>query len=722
MNEWYSASLLAGLPGMSQNKRVIIKKATKEGWESRPRKAQGGGKEYFLGSLPIQTQAALVGMHGSEQSSQTSDAASDKKSAASLTPFNYDSDTLWSRYDKKPASQKDEANRRFTLLQSVLTLTKNKVSLVAAMKAVGEQNNVSWRTIQGWYHGKNGKPGIKHYNASDWLPALCPEHVGRTSKASCDERAWEFIKADYLRPEKPTASACFWRLKRAAEEHVWAIPAQRTLERRLNDIPRTIRVLKREGESALVALYPAQERTVKDIHALQWINGDGYQHNVFVKWPGEDKPVRPKTWFWQDIHSRKILAYRVDLSENTDSIRLSFGDLVDNYGIPEHVVIDNTRAAANKWMTGGVKNRYRFKVKEDDPLGLFPTLGITIHWTSVIAGKGHGQAKPIERSFGVGGIGEYVDKHPKFAGAYTGENPMVKPENYGKTAVPVETFLTTLQEEITAWNSRQKRRTEMCAGIKSYDQAFNDSYETSIVQKANPEQRRLWMLTAEAIRVKKDGSFTLDAGSAKGISKNRYSALELLEYVGHKIVVRFDPQDLHGIVYAYTLDNRFIGHAACISTTGFGDTEAARSFNRQRERFVKASKLAAKAETQMNIIDVADRLPVIEQTKTPAATVVRPLRPDLKLGRPVPEPQLSNQDEADILDFQKSFETKEVDVREDGPHERYERWALLNNQRSASEQLNEKDEKFWRVYPKGDEYRSMRDFYADFEGVMDLDA
>ena len=714
MNEWFDSAALMNKTAMPTTQRGIKKRAEKESWVSRPRKARGGGKEYHIDSLPIETQVALAGQGDATSPSVDGTALKTTKKAVSSTPFKYSKESLWACFDRKPEAQKNEANKRLAIINKVVELTENNTRLVTAMKLVAEQEAINWRTIQGWWHGKNSKPGIKQYDKTDWLAALAPEYVGRVSTANCDEQAWDFIKADYLRPEQPTASACYWRLKRAAEQHDWTIPAQRTLERRLNQIPRTIRTLKREGESALVALYPAQERSVKDIHALQWINGDGYQHNVFVKWPGEDKPVRPKTWFWQDIHSRKILAYRVDLSENTDSIRLSFGDLVDNYGIPEHVVIDNTRAAANKWMTGGVKNRYRFKVKEDDPLGLFPTLGIKIHWTSVIAGKGHGQAKPIERSFGVGGIGEYVDKHPKFAGAYTGENPMAKPDNYGKTAVPVETFIATLQEEITAWNSREKRRTEMCGGIKSYDQAFNDSYETSIIQKANPEQRRLWMLTAEAIRVKKDGSFTLEAGSAKGISKNRYSAFELLEYAEHKIIVRFDPQDLHGTVYAYTLDNRFIARASCISVTGFGDTEAARSFNRQRERFVKASKLAAQAENRMSIIEVADRLPITAEADKPEAKVVRPLRESPVLGRPLPLPQLSEQETADIIDFQANFESKHVDVREDGPHERYERWFELNNQR-VEKALSESDEKFWRLYPKGDEYRSMRDFYADFD-------
>ncbi|VEI46997.1 Bacteriophage Mu transposase [Actinobacillus equuli] len=47
-------------------------------------------------------------------------------------------------------------------------------------------------------------------------------------------------------------------------------------------------------------------------------------------------------------------------------------DVIYKYGIPRHITIDNTRAAANKWMTGGVPNRYRFKVKPDDPKGIIP--------------------------------------------------------------------------------------------------------------------------------------------------------------------------------------------------------------------------------------------------------------------------------------------------------------------------------------------------------------
>ena len=505
--EWYPASELQGLPGIPGTPRGINKKADREAWQSQKRK-KGKGLEYHLSSLPAETQAALL-----KRTSMAGLAKEETSAAGSAAEalFTYDKDNLWAHYEKKPEAQKAKAKTKLQALQTAQALIDNSIPATKAFATAAATNGIDKATLYRWHKS------VKQYDRQDWLAALVPGYTGRTATAECSTEAWDMFKADFLRLEKPTASACYYRLKRAANEHGWQIPTLRTLERRIKaEIPLTIRVLKREGELALQQLYPAQQRTVRDLHALQWINGDGYQHNVFVKFPNGDIE-RPKTWVWQDIYSRKILAYRVDLTENTDQIRLSFGDLVEAYGIPEHTTIDNTRAAANKWMTGGVPNRYRFKVKEDDPLGLFPMLGIKVHWTSVLNGKGHGQAKPIERAFGIGGIGEVVDKHPAFAGAYTGHNTTAKPENYGSTAIPIEQFLKVLNEEVAAFNARENRRTEICAGIQSYDQAFNASYETAPIRKATAEQRRLWLMTAEAIRVKQDGTLILEAGSAIGV-------------------------------------------------------------------------------------------------------------------------------------------------------------------------------------------------------------
>ena len=336
----------------------------------------------------------------------------------------------------------------------------------------------------------------------------------------------------------------------AAREHGWSIPSRATAFRRIQQLDEAMVVACREGEHALMHLIPAQQRTVEHLDAMQWINGDGYLHNVFVRWFNGDV-IRPKTWFWQDVKTRKILGWRCDVSENIDSIRLSFMDVVTRYSIPEdfHITIDNTRGAANKWLTGGAPNRYRFKVKEDDPKGLFLLMGAKMHWTSVVAGKGWGQAKPVERAFGVGGLEEYVDKHPALAGAYTGPNPQAKPDNYGDHAVDAELFLKTFAEGVAMFNARTGRETEMCGGKLSFDDVFEREYARTIVRKPTEEQKRMLLLPAEAVNVSRKGEFTLKVGGSLKGAKNVYYNMALMNAGVKKVVVRFDPQQLHSTVY-----------------------------------------------------------------------------------------------------------------------------------------------------------------------------
>lgn len=250
-----------------------------------------------------------------------------------------------------------------------------------------------------------------------------------------------------------------------------------------------------------------------------------------------------------------------------------------------------------------------------------------MHWTSVHAGKGHGQAKPIERGFGWGGLSEYCDKDPRLAGAYTGNNPTAKPDNYGSRAIPLEIFLQVLEQAVISINTRIGRRTESAYGELSYEQAFNASYEQANIKKATAEQRRLWLLSAEGVRVQQDGSISLDAGSATGIGKNRYHCDELYKHVGNKVVARFDPQALYEHVYVYTLDNQFIGKADCIAAVGFGDTQQARDHNRARKQMLKASKEAAKAQQAMDALEVGRQLPQQSEPKAPETQVVTGIFP-----------------------------------------------------------------------------------------------
>ncbi|WP_431786844.1 transposase domain-containing protein [Vibrio harveyi] len=655
--EWFLATECVGIGGFPTHPYNVRKKLNSLASEETKRKREGTKAfEYHISIFPASVQIALLKKQGKVKGG---DLVLDLPKKQQNKPT-YCREALWAGWNKTNNSAKEKARQALRTVQAVEALVKNSVKRMDAYQSVCDEYGVPLSTL------RRNCSKVKGIDECDWAPALLPKHfeVAQAKKrnqfAHISKDAWEFFKADYLSLERPAMTASYERLKDAAAHHGWTIPSLKSLSRRIeHEVPIQQRVLLREGEHALLQMFPPQERTVEGLHALEWINGDGYQHNVFVRW-FNGEILRPKTWFWQDIYSRKIIGWRCDISENTDSIRLSLMDVCEKFGIPKELTLDNTRAAANKWMTGGVPNRYRFKVKEDDPLGIIPMLGIKLHWSSVILGKGHGQAKPIERAFGVGGVEEYIDKHPLCRGAYTGPNPMAKPDNYGSKAIEAQDFLRAIAEGVEMYNAKENRSTEVCKGFMSFNQAFNASYEAAAIRKASKEQLQMMMLQAEAVRVSRHGTISLDAGGSLKGRKNRYYHDAMMNYIGQKLVARFDPLKLHESVEIYTLNGVQICTADCLEKVGFGDTQAAREHKRKRTQFTKANKAAAQAQTEMDALEVAAMMKPLEEEVVPETKTVELFRP-VSIGNTVARVQVEEELEED---YEQNFSENLAYLRE----------------------------------------------------------
>ncbi|MGD9769763.1 MAG: transposase domain-containing protein, partial [Pseudolabrys sp.] len=360
----------------------------------------------------------------------------------------------------------------------------------AAVILVAKQEDFSASAIWTWLRAATA------VHRTDRLAALAPRYVGRTTTADCDPRAWEFLKADYLRPEQPAFDACYRRLvEEAAPAHGWSpIPSEKTLRRRLQrEVPHGVRVLKRQGAEAASRTYPHQVRNRKVLHAMEGVNADGHTFDVFVKWP-DGSIGRPCLVAVQDVYSGMIVGHRVDRSESWPAVRLAFADAIESYGIPEHCWLDNGRAFASKMITGRMQSRYRFKVRDDEPMGLLTALNTRVHWVTPY----HGQAKPIERAFG--DLCESIAKHPFCAGAYTGNSPVAKPDNYGARAIPSGEFETFVAQQIARHNMRDGRNTDVARG-RSFLAAFRESYEhpRTVVRRATVDQLRSLLLAAEGV-------------------------------------------------------------------------------------------------------------------------------------------------------------------------------------------------------------------------------
>ena len=645
MKEWFLAKELVGIGGLPNHATNVTRQAKKQNWEARAAKGvKGGGLEYHISSLPLETQQALR-LQAALAEVKPPEMAQPKLNLDLVRKFNEASDKA-----REKAKAKTEA-----CLQLKAFLDQG-FPLMQAIEGAAKAKNVSAGSLKNWYYKVQAHP------VHEWQAALIVESGKAkkpTRKAFIEQEAWDVFLADYLRPEEPDMRACYRRTETMAKHYGWKIASFQTFQRRVvEEIPYEVILLKRKGANAVAKLVPALRRTVKDLLAGEWINGDGYQHNVFVKWhTGEI--VRPKTWFWQDVRTRRILGYRTSISENTDSIRHALMDVIFNYGIPNTITLDNTRAAANKAMTGGIANRYRFKHDELDPKGIMPILGIDVHFTSILYGEGHGQAKPIERAFGKGGIGEKVDKRPELAGFYTGKNVLEKPDNYngGKAGVDYDVFLQALAAGIEEYNSQLKRETEMCRGELSFNQVWERDYHPTNIRQASPEQLRLLFLQAEVASIKQNGEFTLKAaGKLYGLT-NVYWAQDLIGITDKKVVVRFDPDNLHGNTYVYDINGNFLAEAICRDAKGYGDTSAAREQNRLYKQIVKNAQAQAKALDILNAHELASLQPQVEvpepiEERVKEVLVKEEFIVDFNTVRKV---QVVEEEEEEISEFEQAF-------------------------------------------------------------------
>ncbi|TCT39599.1 transposase domain-containing protein [Martelella mediterranea] len=583
MKEWFTSSELAEarLPDLPASRTGVENFGERQGWResrfARKRKGRGGGYEYHISLLPDAAQARLRVAHLEAENEKDRSAAAARKA-------------LWKRYEALSKPHKQTCEKRLNALLKVNEMVGAGVSARTAFEVVAKMEGVSERILYYWQSLADKAP------RADWLAALAPSFASQKTHAECHEKAWQVLLSDYLRPEAPAFSACYRRMTKVAEREGWLpVPGERSLRRRLEaEVPRSEQVIAREGKEKAKALYPAQRRSKTNLHAMQMVNMDGHKIDVFVRVPWSEKPVRMYLLGIQDVFSGKIVAWRLSEAETWTAVRLVIGDMVEQYGIPDDMVLDNGRAFASKWISGQTPTRFRNKIRPEDPRGLVTTLGINLLWSLPYSG----QSKPIERAWR--DLAEAIGKHPFCSGAYTGPNPDAKPENYAQRAIPLEDFRTHVAAQIADHNAQPGRRAETCRG-RSFDETFEASLAqpTSIVRWPTAAQRSVWLLASEALKAAKGNGLI-------HFQKNRYWSPELSQYAGKKVTVRFDPDNLHQPLKVYDLNDRLICEANCLDDTGFKDMGAAKEHGKARSSYLKAEKAALAAKRKLTASELGE--------------------------------------------------------------------------------------------------------------------
>ncbi len=593
--EWWTAEQIAEacLPGLPGSARGVNVFALREGWRSTPgaimrKPGRGGGLFYHWSVLPFNARLKLI-----EQEADTAERSTESR----------DRGQAWAGYDQLDQKSKDAAADRLDALNKVEALHISGSTHVAAVAVISKEKGVSPRTVYNWV------AMIEGVAAEDRLAYLAPRPPKKRIRT--EDRAkfrpfMDWLQSAFLRLEGPTFAQSYRAALKQAETQGWDFPIQKTAKRWMEaEVPRTTQAYAREGLKGLMRCFPAQKRDRSSLSAMEAVNADCHKIDLFVVWP-DGTINRPQIVVFQDLYSGKFLSWRVDHDPNKVMVMAAFGEMVDNWRIPKRCLFDNGHEFANKWMTAGAPTRFRFKIRETDPVGVLPLLGIQMHWAT----PAHGQAKPIERGFR--DIASDVAKDPRFAGAYVGNRPGAKPENYASRAIPVDEFIQVLEEGIEEHNARLGRRSENANG-RSFDETFAESYAQTTLLQATEEQRNLWLMGQDSGKLHKlNGSLTFH--------KNVYHCAWMSQEADKRVVVRFDPEDLHSGVHIYAPTGEDMGFAECQQTTGFFDLEGARATAKKKRQIVKVEKALAKLHAPISTDQLGD-----DMRKLRADTKVTPL-------------------------------------------------------------------------------------------------
>ncbi|MFO1496510.1 MAG: transposase domain-containing protein [Lysobacterales bacterium] len=522
----------------------------------------------------------------------------------------------WQDWEHARPWRRQVAELRQRVLLELDQLKQDGMSASAARALVAERlqrekvRGSSVAAIKRW------EQSVQGHARSDWLPLLMPsEERGRREAVAIHPVAWAIFKRDWLRPEKPTAAHSYRLVREMAALHPeWGpLPSLDTFERRrLREIDHGARVLARQGMEAYMDSRPWPTRDRGHLEAMDAVNADGHKFDVAVKFP-DGVVRRPIILGWQDLSSGKLLAWRIGETESSELVRLAFADMAREYGIPRRAYLDNGRAFAAKSNTGGLPSRYRFRVKPGDQDGVLTLLGVDVRFVRPY----NGRAKPIERAWR--DFAQTISRRAEFSGAYLGNSPDNKPENYGERAVPFELFMRVVSDGIAEHNARKGRRAANCMG-RSFDETFAASYERSPIRKATGEQLRLLLLASEAVKVNARG-FVRIAG-------NHYWSEPLSPLSGQSVVLRFDPAALHTSVHVYLLDGTYVCEAPCTHRYGFDDAEQAKRVAKDKAEHARLGRRRLALEQSIGaLLPDPMAMRARELQATPSASVVEIVKP-----------------------------------------------------------------------------------------------
>ena len=341
----------------------ILRRAESEGWQSRPRAGQGGGKTWIIASMPKTTRHAIGEALISKPFPQ---------GGASAPAVASDSPTCPAPFRADPAIRDLADTGHLTEKQrAIMAARKGILNEVYRLGTVMSKRNAILALEKGWREGSldegirqkalaandkvGGKAdrGLSYPTIYRWLKAfekggelaLAPKHPGP------DMRVPEWFPAFlsfYQKPQNPKISEAYREFKKA-----WSggMPSESQVRRMLEKMPVPDLEWGRKTGNAHLKLRPHKRRDASMYLPGDFYTADGTTFDAEVLNPLTGKPFKPEITFVLDVVTRRCVGLSVGLSESAlvilDALRMAclFA------GIPAMFYTDNGSGYENQLMT-----------------------------------------------------------------------------------------------------------------------------------------------------------------------------------------------------------------------------------------------------------------------------------------------------------------------------------------------------------------------------------
>lgn len=593
----YAASELASmnLPGLPGTEQGVKLRAKAIGWASRKRAARGGGLEYDLDSLPVETQAEIR-----------------RRATASLiaAPAPVKPASIVLREQQLQLVDTDAQRLRADARKGILSaldriMVQCRVSREAAMNALLTQARMGTlddhlAAMLRASKDERGRKGdefpsirtLKRYLGLAKQGSLAP----KKPKSSFVIPEWAALFLDcYRQPQEPSVGAAYRDFEKecAVRRVAYELPSVHQVRRFLDKLGAITLQTGRMGSRELKTLLPFIRRTFNKLQPNDIWSADGHTFDAEVQHPLHGRPFRPEITSLIDIATRRGVGFSLDLAESSFAVLDALSAAVLNCGVPSMFYVDNG---------SGYKNT----LLKDEGIGVQGRLGFVVEHSLPYNSQARGVIERFHQSVWVAA----AKKLPTYMGADMDREARLASHKITRNALKVggpthlmswESFISFCHEQLDEYNNRPHSSLPMTNDPKTGKRRHMSPNEAWATHVANGWRADVLDEHDARTVFRPRVTRTVQRGEVRLLNHHYFSA-DLAEFHGDEVQVAYDIHDAR-MVTIYSLDGRLI----CTAEAGANERDymPASAIEQAHER--RADARAKRLEVKLEEVEAERR-------------------------------------------------------------------------------------------------------------------